>query len=174
MSDDARQKYHWLPEATNDYFVIPDSAASDQPDALDEPDKSNQPGESADPAISTDAAIDIIDVIDPWSRPDVLADEDDTLTPDQSNELDAAVNAFLLAYDLPGSVTEPCPCCGAALPSPRWPGDICPQCRWEFDPFVAAPTEPSDLNHGLLLEEAQWNFRTFGVSDPAFLATPFD
>lgn len=59
-------------------------------------------------------------------------------------------------------ITE-CPCCGAEredslLMSTR----ICPVCGWEDDPD-AGMTEPSTLNGGLTLDDAQLNFRIFGT-----------
>jgi len=62
----------------------------------------------------------------------------------------------------------PCPCCknitipngGEAL------AYICPVCLWEIDFFISAPDEPSDLNHGLTLYEAQENYRTCGAVLP--------
>ena len=67
----------------------------------------------------------------------------------------------------PEMPVEPCPCCGADIPqNPSW-GYICPTCLWEIDYDAQdAPEEPSDQNHGLSLEEARMNFRTFGCSSP--------
>jgi len=148
LSEDPRHKYHWLPEATNDHFFLSDSMDSDEPE---EP------------------------TIDPWARPDAIDYNDYDANTMNASEGAAPFTSSVLS-DIPGisdiypdMPTEPCPCCGAALPSPLWEGYICPRCWWEIDPFVSTPTEPSDLNRGLSLYEAQWNVHTFGVSNPAFL-----
>ncbi len=58
-------------------------------------------------------------------------------------------------------ITE-CPCCGVERgDSPFMSTRICPVCGWEDDPDAAAD-EPSKLNGGLSLDEAQLNFRVFG------------
>lgn len=87
---------------------------------------------------------------DPWERPD-LPDLDGEQAPPWSPEIPV----------------EPCPCCGADIPqNPSW-GYICPTCLWEIDYDAQdASEEPSDQNHGLSLEEARMNFRTFGCSNP--------
>ncbi len=59
-------------------------------------------------------------------------------------------------------ITE-CPCCGAEREdSPFMPARACPVCGWEDDPG-APGDEPSKLNGGLTLDEAQLNFRVFGT-----------
>ena len=88
---------------------------------------------------------------DPLSRPDLC---------------DTAGDESAVLWPLPGMPTEPCPCCGADIPENPYPGYICATCWWEIDPFVCSDSEPSDLNHGLSLEEARMNFRAFGVCDP--------
>ncbi len=56
-----------------------------------------------------------------------------------------------------------CPCCGAEREdSPFISARICPVCGWEDDPD-ADITEPSAPNGGLTLDEAQLNFRVFGI-----------
>ena len=87
---------------------------------------------------------------DPWERPDL---------PDLDEE-----QALPWSPEMP---VEPCPCCGADIPqNPSW-GYICPTCLWEIDYDAQdAPEAPSDQNHGLSLEEARMNFRTFGCSSP--------
>ena len=87
---------------------------------------------------------------DPWERPDL---------PDLDEE-----QALPWSPVMP---VEPCPCCGADSPqNPSW-GYICPSCLWEIAYDAQdAPEEPSDQNHGLSLEEARMNFRTFGCSSP--------
>ena len=93
---------------------------------------------------------------DPLDRPDLVPLEEEE--PDDGS----------LLFDPMGGETEPCPCCGADIPAnPSW-GYICPKCWWEMDDDVAGdPLRSSDLNHGLSLEEAQMNFRAFGISNPA-------
>ena len=50
--------------------------------------------------------------------------------------------------------------------NPSW-GYICPVCMWEIDYDVEDdPDAPSDQNNGLSLNEAQMNFRAFGIADP--------
>ena len=59
-----------------------------------------------------------------------------------------------------------CPCCGYYtynVPVDEDCGYICPVCFWENDPFLASGSEPSDLNHGVTLEEARDNFLKFGA-----------
>lgn len=164
MSKEAQPKYPYLPEATNDHFMamLSDNARSGALNERNESDESAQ---------------------DPWIRPDTIDDNSPDDSPydregnsgNESIDESAAVEAFdplilsSMSSELSDQPTEPCPCCGAELPSPLWPGDICPRCWWENDPFLSTPTEPSDQNHGLSLEEARWNFHTFGVSDPQFL-----
>ena len=91
--------------------------------------------------------------LDPYFRPDAVPEEDEPepMLPDW----------------LPEPPTEPCLCCGAEIPeNPSW-GYICPVCGWEVDYDVQDdPDKPSDQNHGLSLNEAQWNFRTFGTTAP--------
>ncbi len=59
-------------------------------------------------------------------------------------------------------ITE-CPCCGAEREDSLFMSTrICPVCGWEDDPDVA-DDEPSALNGGLTLDEAQLNFRVFGT-----------
>lgn len=66
-----------------------------------------------------------------------------------------------------GFPTEPCPCCGAPIPSPPPMVYLCPVCRWETDGFAQeGPDAPSARNRGLSLTEAQMNFRAFGICDP--------
>ncbi|MEG1869365.1 MAG: CPCC family cysteine-rich protein [Oscillospiraceae bacterium] len=59
-----------------------------------------------------------------------------------------------------------CPCCGyITIPNN---GDalafICPVCFWEIDTFILGIDEKSDQNHGLTLQEARENFKSFGAS----------
>ena len=91
--------------------------------------------------------------LDPYFRPDAVPEEDET----EPTGLDWQ----------PETPTEPCPCCGAELPAnPSW-GYICPMCGWEIDCDVQDdPDKPSDQNHGLSLNEAQWNFHSFGTVAP--------
>ena len=97
---------------------------------------------------------------EPYFRPDAI-DED---AEEECDEIG------LPADFLPEMPTEPCPCCGADLPeNPSW-GYICPVCMWEIDYDVADdPDAPSDQNNGLSLNEAQMNFRAFGIADPWLL-----
>lgn len=60
----------------------------------------------------------------------------------------------------------PCPCCGfhtLPVPADGAVAYICPVCFWENDVFLTSGDEPSDENHGLTLNEARMNFRTFGA-----------
>lgn len=97
---------------------------------------------------------------EPYFRPDAI-DED----AEEENNDTGFVSDFL-----PEMTTEPCPCCGADIPeNPSW-GYICPVCMWEIDYDVEDdPDAPSDQNNGLSLNEAQMNFRTFGIADPWIL-----
>ena len=59
-----------------------------------------------------------------------------------------------------------CRCCNDktfAVPPQYSLGYICPTCYWEDDAFVASDDEPSDLNHGLTLDEARINYQLFGA-----------
>ncbi len=61
----------------------------------------------------------------------------------------------------------PCPCCAAAYRIAPQEGDCCPVCGWEIDQAAQDdPTQPSQANEGLSLEEAQMNFRAFGSCMP--------
>lgn len=42
-------------------------------------------------------------------------------------------------------------------------GAICPVCYWEIDLFVSDDDEPSGSNHGLSLNQAKENYKTFGA-----------
>lgn len=37
-------------------------------------------------------------------------------------------------------------------------------CCWEIDLFINDDNEVSDLNHGLTLKEARYNYKVFGAS----------
>lgn len=61
---------------------------------------------------------------------------------------------------------SPCPCCGyITIPNK---GDalayICPVCYWEIDLFINSDNEISDLNNGITLIEARYNYKVFGAS----------
>ena len=107
-----------------------------------------------------------------WRNPEV-EEEDRTpepyFRPDAIDEDEKEENGFAADF-LPEMPTEPCPCCGADIPeNPSW-GYICPVCLWEIDYDVEDdPDAPSDQNNGLSLNEAQMNFRTFGIADPWIL-----
>ena len=65
----------------------------------------------------------------------------------------------------------PCPCCGnITIP---YGGDalayICPICWWEIDLFIQSDDEPSDQNHGLTLNQARENYKTYGAVKEEFV-----
>lgn len=64
---------------------------------------------------------------------------------------------------------SPCPCCGYIIISNHGDalGYICPVCLWEIDLFIKSDDEPSDLNHGLCLQGARYNYEKYGAVLPS-------
>ncbi len=67
------------------------------------------------------------------------------------------------------SRNSPCPCCGCkTIPNQgNAMAFICPVCFWEIDLFINSENETSDQNHGLTLNQARENFKTFGAVLPS-------
>lgn len=65
-----------------------------------------------------------------------------------------------------------CPCCECFtynVPPKEDCGYICPVCFWENDPFITSGSDPSDLNHGITLNEAKNNYLEFGACEREML-----
>lgn len=65
-----------------------------------------------------------------------------------------------------------CPCCECFtynVPPKEDCGYICPVCFWENDPFITSDSDPSDLNHGITLNEAKNNYLEFGACERKML-----
>lgn len=65
-----------------------------------------------------------------------------------------------------------CPCCECFtynVPPKEDCGYICPVCFWENDPFITSDSDPSDLNHGITLNEAKNNYLECSIT----LSKPF-
>ena len=61
---------------------------------------------------------------------------------------------------------SPYPCCRyITIPNKGYAlAYICPVCCWENDLFITDDNEVSDLNNGLALKEARYNYKVFGAS----------
>lgn len=68
----------------------------------------------------------------------------------------------------PKGPKQPCPCCGCLTipPGGEATAYICPVCFWEMDCFISSQFEPSDQNHGMTLQEARENYKTYGAVLP--------
>ena len=65
-----------------------------------------------------------------------------------------------------------CPCCECFtynVPPKEDCGYICPVCFWENDPFITSDSDPSDLNHGITLNQAKNNYLEFGACERKML-----
>lgn len=92
---------------------------------------------------------------DPLDRPDLLPPADDA-------------DPWPVFDPFFGEEPPLCACCGAAWPFVPQDGDACPVCGWALDERAQADAgRESACNRGLTLEQAQMNFRAFGISDPA-------
>lgn len=92
---------------------------------------------------------------------------DGQFMPPMQPEMYDEPGAELGRWTMPDEPTEPCPCCGADIPQDPVDGYVCSVCMWEIDYDVQGqPDAPSKQNRGLSLNEAQMNFRAFGICDP--------
>lgn len=64
-----------------------------------------------------------------------------------------------------------CPCCSyKTIPNDGYnTAYICPVCFWEMDFSIKGESEPSDQNHGLILEEARENYKKFKAIKEEFI-----
>ena len=70
------------------------------------------------------------------------------------------------------SIKYKCPCCGCytfPVPASVAVAYGCPVCYWENDVFINSDDEPSDENHGMTLNQARENYRSFGACDKSML-----
>ncbi|WP_297638718.1 CPCC family cysteine-rich protein [uncultured Clostridium sp.] len=80
------------------------------------------------------------------------------INPEESQENNSSYNEII--------GDSQCPCCGyMTIPNK---GDalayVCPVCYWEIDLFINGDNEISDLNYGITLMEARYNYEVFGAS----------
>lgn len=111
-----------------------------------------------------------------WLQPDPRWEDAGTQADDQPDrpdlpDLDAPAQRVeepdWMASFFPQLACTACPCCDAAsLPDRPSDGDACAVCGWVWDETAQADGTPSASNDHLCLQEAQMNFRTFGVITP--------
>lgn len=82
-------------------------------------------------------------------------------------------NGDYLCYDIMTKHKKySCLCCGYKTfddPLTESIGDICPVCYWEIDFFIKDDDYPSGANHGLTLNQARENFKSFGSCEKSMI-----
>src|SRR6185436_11569484 len=76
----------------------------------------------------------------------------------------SSMNGGNMGGDEKASSRLTCPACGYLTITADH--DICPICRWQFDPWqVSHPDDANGPNY-VTLRQAQKNFESFGAADP--------